>query len=185
MSSASHQPSPCDPLSAPHHNHLGLQLIRSVNSGRLEAQSGATTTNHGVIQHTDALHYGLTLSPPLLTQPHHRRYVPFRPIRYISHRLDISTDSWILDSGATRHLTTSTQYLTNTTSLSPTSNIHTANGTPLPITCVGHLNKPPQFSVSHVHHVPSSTMNIFSVSQLTALNYTVIFIVSSCVIQDP
>lgn len=53
------------------------------------------------------------------------------------------------------------------------------------MTCVGHLNKPSHFSVPYVHHVPGATMNIFSISHLTDLNYTVTFIASSCIVQDP
>lgn len=145
---------------------------------RLRAQNGATTIEHGAIPRANTMPNKLPLSPPLLIQL--LRWLLSRlqttstdtglPATSYVTRSCILINSWILDSGAIHHLTSSTTHLTNTIPLSPTTIIHTANGTPLPMTCVGHLRK---LSLLRLlcPSGPKRTMNIFSVTAHRAKLY--------------
>ena len=93
------------------------------------------------------------------------------------------TPSWVLDSGASFHMSSDSSVLSSLRSLDFPVNVLTADGTPLPVASRGTLSTP-SFSVPDVSHVPRLTMNLFSAAQLTDSGCRVILDVDSCSVQD-
>ena len=62
--------------------------------------------------------------------------------------------------------------------------IHTANGSSLPISHVGHVSVS-NFSLLNTFLIPKFTLNLLSVGQLCELGLNVIFTSSGCSVQDP
>ena len=96
----------------------------------------------------------------------------------------MTSTSWILDSGATHHMTSDATHLVDLTPIH--SSVRTADGTSLPVTQCGRLVPTTHQSVAlpTVHHVPGLALNLISVSQLTDHGLTVTFTFSACVVQD-
>lgn len=94
-----------------------------------------------------------------------------------------STSSWVLDSGASFHMSYDSSALSSLQPLDSPVNILTTDGTPLPVVSCGTLSTP-SFSVPNVSHVPRLTMNLFSAAQLTDFGCRVILDTDSCSIQD-
>ena len=95
----------------------------------------------------------------------------------------IASTSWILDSGATHHMTADATSLVDLSPVHPSSTVRTVDGTLLPITQCGHLLST-SLTLPTVHHVPGLALNLVSVSQLTDHGLTVTFSSSACFVQD-
>ncbi|KAI3427499.1 ATG13 domain-containing protein [Psidium guajava] len=96
---------------------------------------------------------------------------------------DTST-TWILDSGAARHMSASAACLTQLSELKHSAHFFTADGSPLLATQRGTLTVPRDFNVPDVLDVPSLALNLLSVGQLTDAGCIVSFTDSSCFVQD-
>ena len=70
------------------------------------------------------------------------------------------TSRWVLDSGASFHISSDSSALSSLRSLDSPINVLTADGTPLSVAGRGNLTTP-TFSVPDVSHVPRLTMNLF------------------------
>jgi hypothetical protein len=96
----------------------------------------------------------------------------------------ISNSTWIIDSGATDHMTFDSRQVA---SLIPSSQkfISTANGSFAPIIGEGSLSLSDTLNLNSVLVVPSLDYNLLSVSQITsALSCVVIFWPEYCVFKD-
>jgi len=93
-------------------------------------------------------------------------------------------DNWILDSGATDHMTFDSNDFSHTT-LPRRSHVATANGVPCPVTGAGTVTLYPSLSLPHTLLVPSLSHKLMSVSQVTAdLNCVVLIYSTFCLLQD-
>ena len=89
---------------------------------------------------------------------------------------------WVLDSGASHHMSPDSTAFTSLSSASPVS-VMTADGTPMPLAGVGSVIVN-NISLSDVYHIPSLSLNLVSVSQLCDSGYLVSFSSTSCQVQD-
>ena len=95
-----------------------------------------------------------------------------------------SNSAWIIDSGATDHMTFDSRQVSP---LKPSSqnSVSTANGTSIPIIGEGSLSLTNTLNLDSVLVVPSLNYNLLSVSQITtALFCVVIFWPEFCVFKD-
>ena len=90
---------------------------------------------------------------------------------------------WLLDSGASLHMTSDPTHLTHYSSAPSISRVRITYGTPLLVSSIGHLTTS-VFFVPDVSYVPRLSMNLTSVSQLTDFDCQVVFDHSSCHVQD-
>jgi transposase InsO family protein len=100
-----------------------------------------------------------------------------------SNMSGMSPSIWILDSGASHHMS----YDNNSfVSLKPASSmsVMTADDTPMPLAGIGSV-RTPNMSFSDVYYIPSLTLSLASVSQLCDSGYSVTFSSTSCCVQDP
>ena len=93
------------------------------------------------------------------------------------------TSSWVLDSGASFHMTFDSSTLSSLQPLDSPISVLTADGTPLPVSSRGTLSTS-SFFVPDISHVPRLTMNLFSACQLTDSGCRVILDDDSFSIQD-
>ncbi|PKU78594.1 Retrovirus-related Pol polyprotein from transposon TNT 1-94 [Dendrobium catenatum] len=109
---------------------------------------------------------------------HNPKYAPTTsaPQRaLLSQQHPVSTKDWILDSGASSHLTPDLSNLQQGTSYQGSDTISTANGASLPIQHSGQGLLPIPDSARKLHlrnllHVPNLTHNLISISKLTKDN---------------
>ncbi|KAL5804478.1 hypothetical protein ACOSQ3_031278 [Xanthoceras sorbifolium] len=95
-----------------------------------------------------------------------------------------SNNTWIIDSGATDHMTFNSQNFSHR-SPTETNNVSYADGTPTPVLGAGSIPLTPSLNLSSVLHVPTLSNNLLSISQITkSLNCVVTFWPSHCVFQD-
>jgi len=94
-----------------------------------------------------------------------------------------SSSSWVLDSGASFHVTSNQSQLVACKPVVDGVSVQTADGTSCPITHHGSLSNS-YFSVPDVSFVPKLSMNLLSVGQLADHNCFVGFDDSTCFIQD-
>ncbi|XP_077246070.1 uncharacterized protein LOC143885920 [Tasmannia lanceolata] len=93
--------------------------------------------------------------------------------------------SWLIDYGASHHMTGNSTLLSPFTSCAPTKMVTLANGTRCPISGTGTVTAISNLSLSSVLCVPTFSCNLLSVSQLTnRLNCSVTFFPSNFVFQD-
>jgi hypothetical protein len=90
-----------------------------------------------------------------------------------------STLSWILDSGASNHMTNSFGGLSNIRKYCGSSHIQTANGDALPIVAVGDI--PP---LKDIFVSPKLAVNLASVGQFEDNNCDAYFSKHGCIVQD-
>ena len=96
----------------------------------------------------------------------------------------VSNSAWIIDSGATNHMTFYSRQVSPLKFTSQNS-ISTANGTSIPIIGEGSLFLTNTLNLDYVLVVPSLNYNLLSVSQITiALFCVVIFWPEFCVFKD-
>ena len=93
------------------------------------------------------------------------------------------TSPWVLDSGASFHMSSDSSALSSLRPIDSPVNVLTADGTPLPVASRGTLSTS-SFSVPGVSHVPRLTMNLFSAAQLADSGCRVILDPDSCSVQD-
>ncbi|RVW42603.1 Retrovirus-related Pol polyprotein from transposon TNT 1-94 [Vitis vinifera] len=92
--------------------------------------------------------------------------------------------AWLLDSGATDHLTFTAMDFT-TTSLPRRTNIANANGVISPITGAGTVTLSPKLQLHNTLLVPSLSHKLLSVSQVTFdMNCIVLIYPTFCLLQD-
>jgi hypothetical protein len=93
-------------------------------------------------------------------------------------------DNWILDSGATNHMTFDSNDFSHATP-PRRSHVANANGVTYPVTGAGTVTLSPSLSLSHTLLVPSLSNKLMSVSQVTAdLNCVVLMYSTFCLFQD-
>ena len=84
---------------------------------------------------------------------------------HVSHR--VYDDSWIIDSGASYHMTSKYQ-LFNTYTPSPSNNkIVVANGSLVTVVGFGGIYITPTLILKNVLHVPKLSVNLVSIQKLT------------------
>ena len=92
--------------------------------------------------------------------------------------------TWIIDSGATDHMTSNSSIIDSLTS-PPVKSVQVANGNFTPIIGAGNVSLSPKFSMSSVLLAPKLSNNLLSISKITKhLNCSVIFHSTHCVFQD-
>uniref|UniRef100_A0A2N9FIZ1 Uncharacterized protein n=1 Tax=Fagus sylvatica TaxID=28930 RepID=A0A2N9FIZ1_FAGSY len=93
--------------------------------------------------------------------------------------------SWIVDSGASDHMTPSAALLHSIASNTPCKPVQIPDGSLLPVTHTGKVSLSNNITLNNVLCVPSFTCNLLSVSKCTRdLNSVVIFLSDLCVFQD-
>jgi len=95
----------------------------------------------------------------------------------------MSHSEWVLDSGASHHMSPDSSSFT---SVSPLSSIPvmTADGTPMPLAGVGSVVTP-HLSLPNVYLIPKLKLNLASVGQICdSGDYLVMFSGSFCCVQD-
>jgi hypothetical protein len=101
------------------------------------------------------------------------------------HSVSFSNREWIIDSGASDHMTSSFSPLDNTQLLNQPCPISLPNGDIVSITHTGTLRISPAISLPNVLYVPSFKFNLLSISKITStLNCVAIFFSDFCVFQD-
>ncbi|RVW82457.1 hypothetical protein CK203_049005 [Vitis vinifera] len=91
---------------------------------------------------------------------------------------------WLLDSGATDHMTFTAMDFT-TTSLPRRTNIANANGVTSPVTGAGTMTSSPKLQLHNTLFVSSLSHKLLSVSQVTSdLNCIVLMYPTFCLLQD-
>ena len=89
---------------------------------------------------------------------------------------------WIIDSGATDHMTPHSSYFSSYTTSSGNQHITVANGSHNPVTGCGNIHLQPSLHLKNVLHVPSLSNNLLSIHKITQdLNCAVTFFHSHCV----
>lgn len=87
---------------------------------------------------------------------------------------------WLVDSGASNHMTGSPTSLHNLRQYTGTQNIQIANGSNLPITAIGDIGP----SFRHVFVSPGLSTSLISVGQMVDNNCHVHFSRDGCLVQD-
>ena len=85
----------------------------------------------------------------------------------------VSNNAWIIDSGATDHMTFDSRQVSPLKSASQNS-VSTANGTSIPIIGEGSLSLTNTLNLDYVLVVPSLNYHLFSVSQITSAIFCVV-----------
>jgi len=93
------------------------------------------------------------------------------------------TCPWILDSGASFHMTPHCTFLSSMSPPSRSLTVHTADGSPLSVLGQGTLLSD-SFDVPDVSYVPDLTMQLMSAGQLTDHDCRVILDPDFCYVQD-
>ena len=94
-------------------------------------------------------------------------------------------DSWILDSGATDHMTHSSRFFRTYTPCPSNRKIIVANGEVATVAGLGEVYITPSVVLKNVLHVPKLSANLISIQKLaTDLKCCAIFFLSHCVLQD-
>jgi len=102
----------------------------------------------------------------------------------LSHRCNFDRDEWLLDSGATNHMTFDPVDISHYSPPRRTS-IANANGVVSPVTGVGSITLSPSLQLSNTLLIPSLSHKLLSVSQITIdLNCVVLIFADFCLIQD-
>ncbi|CAH9112219.1 unnamed protein product [Cuscuta epithymum] len=92
---------------------------------------------------------------------------------------------WIIDSGATEHITCSDINLFDIMNHIPQPPVRIPNGESIPVHAVGSLYLPNGLHLKRVLYIPQFQCNLISVSRLTSdLNCTLTFFSDFCVFQD-
>jgi hypothetical protein len=101
----------------------------------------------------------------------------------LSQSAVVASQPWVLDSGASFHVTSDSSQLVSCKPVQDGASVQTADGTPCSITHKGSLCSS-KFSVPAISLAPQLSMNLLSVSQITDMNCFVGFDPSFCYVQD-
>jgi hypothetical protein len=102
-----------------------------------------------------------------------------------SQGVNCSSNSWIIDSGATNHMTGSSKNFLSYTPRSGKERVRIADGSSAPIMGSGTISCTPSMSLNHVLHVPNFPVDLLSVSAITkALNCGAWFDPYFCIFQE-
>ncbi|OIT21742.1 hypothetical protein A4A49_58190, partial [Nicotiana attenuata] len=94
-------------------------------------------------------------------------------------------NSWIIDSGANRHMTGSSKGFQNYSPSPKGDCVRIANGSLTPVSGTGSVICTPDITLSSVLHVPEFPVNLLSVNAITKqLKCSVEFFLDYCVFQD-
>ncbi|XP_047251591.1 uncharacterized protein LOC107840130 [Capsicum annuum] len=93
---------------------------------------------------------------------------------------DLASNFWLVDSGASNHMTNSSSMLKNVRKYHGPSQIQVANGSNLPITKVGDITK----TFNNVFVSPKLSTSLISVGQWVDNNYDVNFSRNGSLVQD-
>ncbi|CAL9003908.1 unnamed protein product [Prunus brigantina] len=105
-------------------------------------------------------------------------------IQAFANATGISHDSWIIDSGATDHISSSPKLIPKKTTLS-NSSVNMPNGSQAHISCLGSVQITPHLKLEDVLCVPGFRVNLMSVSKLTRhLHCLISFFPTFCIMQD-
>ncbi|GAB2281771.1 hypothetical protein Dimus_039493 [Dionaea muscipula] len=100
--------------------------------------------------------------------------------------LSISPETWIIDSGASGHMTGSLGMLSDFSPNSSYPDVRVANGSYVSVRGMGHVTLSPTLTLSSVLYLPSLPFNLLSVSALIRTHRcNVVFSGDVCVFQDP
>ena len=106
-------------------------------------------------------------------------------IKALSASKDCLSSIWIIDSGATDHMTSNSNFFSNHTTLSGWPKVKVDDGTLSSIISQGLASITPSLTLQNVLHVPNLSYNLLSVSKITKdFNCFVTFTPSCCVFQD-
>jgi len=95
----------------------------------------------------------------------------------------MSHSEWVLDSSASHHMSSDSSSFTSM-SLLASIPVMTADGTPMPLACVGSVVTP-HLSLPNVYLIPKLKLNLVSVGQICdSGDYLVMFSCSFCYVQD-
>lgn len=98
---------------------------------------------------------------------------------------DLHCEPWIVDSGASDHITGRIHLLSNFSPCSLPRTVEIANGSVLRVVGTGTIMFNPDFSLHNVLYVPQFEYNLMSISKLTASQHlTAIFKSNGCLFQD-
>ena len=118
------------------------------------------------------------------TQPKANVTSQFVPSSLSSKVNSTYSNKWVIDSGATDHITSSLELL-HKISPSPYSSIALPNGNKVPIDAIGSVQFGSNLSLSKVLHVPSFCVNLLSVSKMTKYsNCSITFFPDFCFLPD-
>jgi hypothetical protein len=81
--------------------------------------------------------------------------------------VNCSSNPWIIDSGATNHMTGSSKSFSSYTPRSGKERVRIADGSSAPIMGSGTISCTPSMSLSHILHVPNFPVDLLSVSSIT------------------
>lgn len=106
-------------------------------------------------------------------------------VSHATHSLPFTSDMWILDSGATDHITPHFNLLTNPRLVN--TSLHLPNGQMTSVTHVGNITLHNSIVLTDVLFVPTCNYNLISIPKLTqTTNCEVIFTKDSCtLLQNP
>lgn len=95
-----------------------------------------------------------------------------------------NSQTWILDSGASTHISRDKSSFTSLSDNSATSNVLTASGSGMPVSGSGCISLSKNKTISDVLYVPSITRNLLSIGKLTDQGHSVVFNSKYCYITD-
>ena len=102
-----------------------------------------------------------------------------------THNSTTQSKSWIIDTGATNHMTGASNIFTSYTPCSGKDKVRVADGSMAPITGCGSVRCTKTLSLSPVLHVPKFPVNLLSVSSITQfLNCRCWFDPTCCAFQE-
>jgi len=98
---------------------------------------------------------------------------------------DLHSSDWVMDSGASDHMTSLPSILETSHEVQNASPIKLPTGELVPITHIGSIKLSPTVTKANVLYVPDFKFNLLSISKITrALNCVAIFFSTFCVFQD-
>ncbi|CAH9110065.1 unnamed protein product [Cuscuta epithymum] len=100
-------------------------------------------------------------------------------------KMPLHSRSWIIDSGASEHITCDDNDMFNIFAHPPEPAVRIPNGDSIPVSAVGSLYLSNGFYLRRVLYVPQFKCNLLSASRLTNdLNCTLTFFSNFCILQD-
>lgn len=94
-----------------------------------------------------------------------------------------NSTKWILDSGASHHMTPHKSLLHDCSPPKLPVSIRVADGSYASLKCIKIISQP-TWTLSNVYHVPNLAVNLLSIGKLTDLGLNVVFSNDHCFIQD-